>query len=68
MSRPPFATRANHSIARSKEGRHLRGFDAVTLRPVGMVLAMALTILVVMTWALASPSSPIYHPQLLLLY
>ena len=39
---------------------------------VGMVLAVALTILAVMTWAdrdLAAPSqSPIYHPQLLLLY
>jgi hypothetical protein len=39
---------------------------------VGMVLAMALTILAVMTWAnsdLAAPSSSaIYHPQLLLLY
>ena len=36
---------------------------------VGMVLAMALTILAAMTWALAQPaSSPIYHPQLLLLY
>ena len=36
---------------------------------VGMVLAMALTILVVMTWAVAAPSSSaIYHPQLLLLY
>jgi heme/copper-type cytochrome/quinol oxidase subunit 4 len=39
---------------------------------VGMVLAMALTILAVMTWAdrdLAAPSSsPIYQPQLLLLY
>jgi heme/copper-type cytochrome/quinol oxidase subunit 4 len=39
---------------------------------VGMVLAMALTILPVMTSAdrnLAAPSSsPIYHPQLLLLY
>jgi hypothetical protein len=36
---------------------------------VGMVLAMALTILVIMTWAVAAPSSsPIYHPQLLLLY
>src|SRR5262245_47435321 len=36
---------------------------------VGMVLAMALTILVVMTWAVAAPSSsPVYHPQLLLLY
>jgi hypothetical protein len=30
---------------------------------------MALTILAVMTWAVAAPSSsPIYHPQLLLLY
>jgi hypothetical protein len=30
---------------------------------------MALTTLVVMTWAVAAPSSsPIYHPQLLLLY
>ena len=39
---------------------------------VGMVLAMAFTILAVMTWAdrdLAAPSSsPIYQPQLLLLY
>jgi hypothetical protein len=39
---------------------------------VGMVLAMALTILAVMTWAdrdVAAPgSSPIYHPQLLVLY
>ena len=39
---------------------------------VGMVLAMALTILAVMTWAdrdLAAPSQAlIYHPQLLLLY
>jgi hypothetical protein len=35
---------------------------------VGMVLAMALTILVVMAWAVASPMSPISHPQLLLLY
>ena len=37
---------------------------------VGMVLAMALTILVAMTDRdLAQPSaSPIYHPQLLLLY
>ena len=32
-------------------------------------LRAALTILVVMTWAVAAPSSsPIYHPQLLLLY
>ena len=39
---------------------------------VGMVLAMALTILAVMTWAdrdLAAPTqSLIYHPQLSLLY
>jgi hypothetical protein len=36
---------------------------------VGMVLAMALTILVVMTWAVASPSlSSIFSPQLLLVY
>ena len=36
---------------------------------VGMVLAMALTILVVMTGAVASPSaSLIYRPELLLLY
>ncbi len=36
---------------------------------VGMVLATALTILAVMTWAVASPSSSsIYHPQLMLLY
>ena len=36
---------------------------------VGMVLAVALTILVVMTLAVAAPSSsPVYHPQLLLLY
>ena len=33
------------------------------------VFAMALTILVVMTWTAATPSlSPIYQPQLLLLY
>jgi hypothetical protein len=36
---------------------------------VGMVLAMALTILVVMTWAVAAPSSSlIYGPELPLLY
>jgi len=38
---------------------------------VGMVLAMALTILAVMTdrdWAAPSSSSLIYHPQLPLLY
>ncbi|MBV8452614.1 MAG: hypothetical protein JOZ29_10120 [Deltaproteobacteria bacterium] len=36
---------------------------------VGMVLAMALTILAAMTWAIAQPSmSLIYHPQLPLLY
>jgi len=33
---------------------------------VGIVLAMALTILTAMTWA--TPSSPIFGPQLLLLY
>jgi hypothetical protein len=40
-------------------------------KPARFVLAvgMALTILAVMTWAVAAPSSsPIYHPQLLLLY
>ena len=40
-------------------------------KPARLVSAvgMALTILGVMTWALAAPStSPIYHPQLLLLY
>jgi hypothetical protein len=32
-------------------------------------VGMALTIVAAMTWALAQPaSSPIYHPQLLLLY
>src|SRR5262249_45279170 len=37
---------------------------------VGMVLAMAVSILAITTWAVvAAPSwSPIYHPQLLLLY
>jgi hypothetical protein len=36
---------------------------------VGMVLAMALIILAAMTWAVARSSlSPIYHPQLPLLY
>jgi hypothetical protein len=34
---------------------------------VGIVLAMTLTILTVMTWA-APSQSLIYHPQLLLLY
>jgi hypothetical protein len=34
-----------------------------------VAVGMALTILAVMTWALAAPSaSPIYHPQLLLVY
>jgi hypothetical protein len=33
------------------------------------VVGMALTILAVMTWAVAAPSaSPIYRPDLLLLY
>jgi hypothetical protein len=32
-------------------------------------VGMALTTLAVVTWAMAQPSlSPIYHPQLLLLY
>ena len=36
---------------------------------VGMVLAMALTILAAMTWAVAQPSlSLIYRPELPLLY
>ena len=36
---------------------------------VGMVLAMVLTVLAAMTWAVAQPSlSLIYHPQLPLLY
>jgi hypothetical protein len=36
---------------------------------VGMILAMALTILTITTPNLAAPSlSPIYHPQLVLLY
>jgi hypothetical protein len=35
----------------------------------GIVPAMALTILAVMSWAMAAPESyPIYQPQLLLLY
>jgi hypothetical protein len=40
-------------------------------KPARFVFAvgMALTIVAAMTWALAAPcSSPIYHPQLLLLY
>jgi hypothetical protein len=40
-------------------------------KPARFVFAvvMALTTLAVMTWAMAQPSlSPIYHPQLLLLY
>jgi len=42
-------------------------------KPARLVFAvgMALTILAVMTWAVAEPSEsipPIYHPQLLLLY
>ena len=36
---------------------------------VGMVLAMAVTIIAAMTWAVAQPSMAlIYHPQLPLLY
>ena len=43
----------------------LAGFEFT----VGMVLAMALTVLAAMTWAVAQPSlSLIYHPQLPLLY
>jgi hypothetical protein len=37
----------------------------------GIVLAVALTTLAVMSWAMAAPGSsiyPIYQPQLLLLY
>jgi hypothetical protein len=35
----------------------------------GFAVGMALTILAVMTWAMAQPSlSPIYRPELLLLY
>jgi hypothetical protein len=40
-------------------------------KPVRLVftVGMALTALAVVTWAIAQPSlSPIYHPQLLLLY
>jgi hypothetical protein len=40
-------------------------------KPARFVFAvgMALTMVAAMTWALAQPaSSPIYHPQLLLLY
>jgi hypothetical protein len=40
-------------------------------KPARFVFAvvMTLTTLAVMTWAMAQPSlSPIYHPQLLLLY
>ena len=43
----------------------------MALKPatVGIVLAMALTILTVVTWAMASPSaSLIYRPDLPLLY
>ena len=39
------------------------------LATVGMVLAMAVTIIAAMTWAVAQPSMAlIYHPQLPLLY
>ena len=38
-------------------------------KPFVFTAGMALTILAVMTWAMAQPSlSPIYQPQLLLLY
>jgi hypothetical protein len=44
-----------------------RGHMAPKPATVGIVLAMALTILTAMTWASPS-SSPIFGPQLLLLY
>ena len=47
------------------------GYMAPKPKPARLVFAvgMALIVLGVMTWALAAPStSPIYHPQLLLLY
>src|SRR5262245_36991651 len=47
------------------------GYMAPKPKPARLVFAvgMALTILGVMTWAVAAPStSSIYHPQLLLLY
>ena len=54
-------TRTGHMAPKPKPAR----FEFT----VGMVLAMALTILAVMTWVEAAPSSSlIYHPQLLLLY
>jgi hypothetical protein len=43
----------------------------MALKPARFAFAvgMALTILAVMTWAVAAPSdSPLYQPQLLLLY
>ena len=60
-------------VWRGKSIRRQEGYMAPKPNParfvftVGMVLAMTLTILTVMTWA-APSSSPIYHPQLLLLY
>jgi hypothetical protein len=41
---------------------------APKLATVTIVLAMALTILTAMTWAAAPSWSPIFGPQLLLLY
>ena len=51
--------------------RRQEGYMAPKPKPatVGMVLAMAVTIIAAMTWAVAQPSmSLIYHPQLPLLY
>ena len=39
---------------------------ALKLASVGIVLAMALTILTAMTWV--TPPSPVFGPELLLLY
>jgi hypothetical protein len=49
------------------------GYMAPKAKPARFVFAVgmlfSITILAVMTWAMAQPSlSPIYHPQLLLLY
>ena len=58
---------------RSAEYRSQEGHMApkTNSKPARFLFAvgMALTVLAVMTWAMAQPSlSPIYHPQLLLLY
>jgi hypothetical protein len=47
-------------VAPKPEARHAFIF--------GMVLAVAVTILAVVTWPMAAPSESIYRPQLLLLY